>query len=57
LSFLFIPWNIAFQGNYREITLLLYFLAKLSREFTLSLYFPANDRKQSKRLSFSTELQ
>jgi hypothetical protein len=31
----------------REITLLLYFPAKFSRKFILSLYFPANDRKNN----------
>jgi hypothetical protein len=41
----------------REITLLLYFSAKFYRKFTLSLYFPANDRKPIERLSFSTEIQ
>jgi hypothetical protein len=40
----------------REITLLLYFLAKFSRKFTLSLFFPANERKPTD-LSFSTEIQ
>jgi hypothetical protein len=41
----------------REITLLLYLPAKFSRKFTLSIYFPANDRKPTERLSFSTEIQ
>jgi hypothetical protein len=41
----------------REITLLLYFPAKFSTILTLSLYFPANDRKPTERLSFSTEIK
>jgi hypothetical protein len=39
----------------RKITLLLYFPATFPRKFTLSLYFSANDRKPTERLSFSTE--
>jgi hypothetical protein len=38
----------------RVITLLLYFPAKFSRKFTLSLYFSANDRILNEILSFST---
>jgi hypothetical protein len=41
----------------REITLLPYFPAKFSRKFTVSFYFPANDRKPTERLCFSTEIQ
>jgi hypothetical protein len=49
-SFLFIPWKIVLQGNYS----ILYFPAKCNREFTLSLNLPANDRKPTDRLCFST---
>jgi hypothetical protein len=41
----------------REITSLLYCPENFSRKFTLSLYFPANDKKPTERLSFSTEIQ
>jgi hypothetical protein len=58
--------QVSFPGHFnvfpvkllcREITLLLYFPAKFSRKFTLSLYSPANDRKPTERLRFSTEIQ
>jgi hypothetical protein len=51
--FNFFPENLLF----REITLQLYFLAKFSRKFTLSLYFPVNDSKPTERLSFLAEIQ
>jgi hypothetical protein len=41
----------------REITLLIHYPAKFSRKFTLSLYFPANDKKPTEKLYFSTEIQ
>jgi hypothetical protein len=58
--------QVSFPGHFNvfpgkllciEITLLLYFPAKFSRKFTLSLYFPANGRKSTERQSFSTEIQ
>jgi hypothetical protein len=58
--------QVSFPGHFnvfpgkllcKEITLLLYVQAKFSRKFTLSLYFPANDRKSNERLSFLTEIQ
>jgi Ca2+/Na+ antiporter len=39
------PWLFPGKLLFMEITLLLYFSAKFSRIFTLSLYFLANDRK------------
>jgi hypothetical protein len=41
---------------FREITLILYFPAIFSCEFTLSLYYPVNDRQLAERKIFSTEV-
>jgi hypothetical protein len=58
--------QVSFPGHFnvfpgkllcREITLLLYFTEKFSRKLPLFLYFPANDRKPTERLNFSTEIQ
>jgi hypothetical protein len=42
---------------FREITSWLYFPAKFSREFTLSLYFHEYDKKPTERQIFSTQLK
>jgi hypothetical protein len=60
------PQQVPFPGCFyllpgkllcREITLLHYFPEKIFREFSLSLYCSADDRKPTERQSFSTKLQ
>jgi hypothetical protein len=48
-----------FSGKllFRKITLLLYFLEKFSREFTLSFNLPVNNKKPTERQRFSMEIQ